>query len=185
MFLEFLDNKKQLKNEKIIYGQHSTPFGECLIGVISDKIAHLSFINEEHCFANIFSQFKNEWKHNELIEDKILTKITIDKIFYSKNKSEMQNLKLLLKGTHFQFEVWKTLLEIPEGTTLSYQEIAIKMRRPKSARAVAGQIAKNSIAYLIPCHRIIRKSGTLGGYRYGLKLKESLLKHEQTYATHS
>lgn len=83
--------------------------------------------------------------------------------------------KILLVGTEFQIHVWQELLRIPADSTITYQELAIRIGRPHSWRAVANAVGRNNIAYFIPCHRIVRKNGTLGGYRWGAKRKAELL----------
>lgn len=86
--------------------------------------------------------------------------------------------KLALTGTEFQIRVWQILLQIPEGKTCSYQDIANLMGDKNSSRAVANAIANNKIAYFVPCHRVIRKDGSLGGYKWGIDKKLELLKSE-------
>lgn len=93
------------------------------------------------------------------------------------DKSRLQ--KLVLVGTEFQIQVWKTLLTIPHGTKVSYTTIADMIGKPNACRAVARAIASNNIAYFIPCHRIVRISGDLGGYRWGIEKKSLLLADEQ------
>ena len=83
------------------------------------------------------------------------------------------------QGTLFQKKVWTALSTIPKGKTLSYSDLAIKIKQPKAVRAVASACAKNNIAILIPCHRILRKTGDLGGYRWGSSIKKSLLAQEK------
>ena len=85
-----------------------------------------------------------------------------------------------LKGTHFQIKVWKYLKKIPRGKVITYLEVAKAVRKPKSVRAVANAIAKNPYPPVIPCHRVIRTDGRLGGYsgRGGIKTKRKLLKKE-------
>jgi len=87
-----------------------------------------------------------------------------------------------MQGTQFQMDVWQALKDIPLGTTCSYENIAQKIGKPKAVRAVASSIAKNKIAFLIPCHRVIRKSGVLGGYRWGCTIKKALLAWEAEVA---
>jgi O-6-methylguanine DNA methyltransferase len=89
--------------------------------------------------------------------------------------------KLLLVGTNFQINVWKSLLLIPKGKTSSYQEQANIINQPKAVRAVASAIAKNNIAYFIPCHRVIHKNNKIYGYRWGTQKKLLLLKSEKNY----
>jgi AraC family transcriptional regulator of adaptative response/methylated-DNA-[protein]-cysteine methyltransferase len=91
-------------------------------------------------------------------------------------------LSLDLKGTAFQERVWRALLEVPRGATRSYREIARALGRESSVRAVAGAIAKNRLAFVVPCHRVIRGDGSLAGYRWGLPLKERLLAAERASA---
>ena len=85
---------------------------------------------------------------------------------------------LAMRGTPFQTKVWEELLKIPAGSVITYQELAVAIGRPKAWRAVARAVATNSIAYFIPCHRVIRKNGELGGYRWGRDKKIALLKSE-------
>ena len=89
--------------------------------------------------------------------------------------------KMILKGTEFQIKVWKFLKTIPKGKVKTYKEVAISIKNPRSARAVANACAKNPYAPKIPCHRVIRSDGTLGGYsgRGGIKQKLKLLRSEK------
>ncbi len=88
---------------------------------------------------------------------------------------------LLLVGTPLQQAVWKALLEIPKGSTVTYQDLAVKIGKPKAYRAVANAVGANPISPLIPCHRVIRKGGALGGYYWGLEAKKKLLKAEGVF----
>ena len=85
---------------------------------------------------------------------------------------------LVVKGTNFQINVWKALLNIPGGVVLTYQDIANYLQYPKAVRAVASAIGKNHIGYLIPCHRVIAKSGAMSGYRWGIERKKILIAYE-------
>tara|TARA_B100001121_G_scaffold306516_1_gene326143 strand:- start:517 stop:1047 length:531 start_codon:yes stop_codon:yes gene_type:complete len=88
------------------------------------------------------------------------------------------DLKLDLQGTPFQKTVWQALMAIPAGSTVSYSELAKRLGKPKSARAVAGACAANQVALVVPCHRVVRNDGHLGGYRWGLERKRALLQME-------
>lgn len=94
------------------------------------------------------------------------------------NPKSKFNLPLHTRGTAFQQRVWQALQEIPAGKTLSYTELAAKIGQPKAARAVASACANNTIAVLIPCHRIVRGDGSLSGYRWGVERKRQLLERE-------
>jgi len=86
-----------------------------------------------------------------------------------------KKIHLAVRGTNFQVNVWRALLKIPPGRTVSYQQLADHTGKPEAVRAVANAVAANPIAYLIPCHRVLRKSGALGGYRWGTQRKQLLL----------
>lgn len=88
-------------------------------------------------------------------------------------------LELVLVGTDFQIDVYKTILSIKHGQTKTYQEIAELIGRPKAWRAVANALARNTIAYFVPCHRVIKSDGSMGGYKWGVPLKEKLLAYEK------
>jgi len=88
-------------------------------------------------------------------------------------------LSLVIQGTAFQQKVWKALCTIPVGTTSSYQALATQLGHPQGARAVANAIAQNFIAWLIPCHRVVRQNGQIGGYRWGVRNKVALLEREK------
>jgi len=83
-----------------------------------------------------------------------------------------------LEGTEFQKEVWKVLRKIPYGQTLTYKAVALKIRRPKACRAVGNAVGKNPVPIIIPCHRVVREGGRLGGFALGIKIKKKLLKLE-------
>lgn len=91
-----------------------------------------------------------------------------------------EDVPLMLDGTPFQIQVWKLLLTVPRGETWTYQELANHLGRPSATRAVANACGANKIAYFIPCHRIIRSDGGLGGYRWGIELKRRLLDVEKS-----
>jgi methylated-DNA-[protein]-cysteine S-methyltransferase len=97
---------------------------------------------------------------------------------YFKGYRKKFSLRLNFQGTSFQKKVWRELLKIPYGQIVSYQEIALRIKKPEAVRAVANAIAQNKIPILVPCHRVIRKDGKLGGYRWGLRRKRQLLKLE-------
>jgi len=104
-------------------------------------------------------------------------------VFVEENRASecvsLDTVKLLISGTDFQKKVWQATLQIPAGKTISYQELAIQIGHPNAHRAVANALGDNKIAYFIPCHRVVRKNGQLGGYRWGLARKIALLAAEQ------
>jgi AraC family transcriptional regulator of adaptative response/methylated-DNA-[protein]-cysteine methyltransferase len=86
---------------------------------------------------------------------------------------------LLLQGTDFQIKVWQALVHVPKGFTVSYQQLAAMIQKPHAWRAVARAVAANKLAYFVPCHRVICKTGKMGGYRWGIDRKELLLNAER------
>lgn len=98
---------------------------------------------------------------------------------YERGARKVFDLPLHLEGTEFQKQVWNALLEIPYGETSTYQEIAIRIGKPKAVRAVGGACNRNPIGIIVPCHRVIGKNGSLTGYAGGLSYKELLLNHEK------
>jgi len=94
-----------------------------------------------------------------------------------------RSIQVLLKGTRFQVKVWEALLRIPEGTAVSYGELAKVVGRPGASRAVGNAVGKNPIAYLIPCHRVLRSSGQISGYRWGETRKRAILAREAARAS--
>ncbi|KAK2578947.1 hypothetical protein KPH14_011151 [Odynerus spinipes] len=163
---------------KIYYGFYEAPFGRCIIGITdTDKaILHFAFVvnNDEVAVEDL----QLEWPLSEIVEDpnRMINNIMED-IFSPSNKKETKSILLLLKGTDFQIEVWKALVSIPEGTTITYENVAQMIDKPKATRAVANAIGKNRIAYLIPCHRVMGKNGS-NKYSWGIKYKQSILSYE-------
>ena len=100
---------------------------------------------------------------------------------YFLGKRRVFNLSIDIKGTDFQKNVWKELQKIPYGKTVSYEDVAINIQNQKATRAVGTANAKNPLCIIIPCHRVISKNGSIGGYSGGLEMKSKLLKIERTF----
>lgn len=94
------------------------------------------------------------------------------------NEALIDKLPLDLRGTTFQLAVWLELLKIPKGETLSYAQLAAKVGKPKAVRAIGSACGANPIPFLVPCHRILRSDGSLGGFAFGLTMKQQLLERE-------
>ncbi|KZC13381.1 PREDICTED: regulatory protein ada [Dufourea novaeangliae] len=169
--------KKNHTSFKIIYGFHPSPFGNCLLAVTNtdQAVAYLAFVdgNNEEALMDL----KNSWPLSELVDDtanetqKIMRKICSPCAFVD------DFLTLLLMGTEFQIKVWESLLRIPKASTMTYEQVALSINKPKAVRAVGNAVMKNKIAYLIPCHRVVGKSGS-NKYKWGTKRKESIMTYE-------
>ena len=159
---------------QIRYGIHDTPFGTSLIATTARGICNLYFLEttDEQTAAQ---RLRLAWKNAEIIRDEQATQSLRDLIFNSETLREQKPLTLLVKGTNFQIQVWRALLKLPFGAIATYQTIAQLVARPTAARAVGNAIGNNPIGYLIPCHRVIRESGELGGYGWGVERKTAML----------
>ena len=125
---------------------------------------------------NSLDNLKQKWR-GDCIERHTETQFIIKQLFNS-SYIKHRRLHLLLRGTSFQIRVWKALLSIPPGKVISYQGLANFISKPKAVRATANAVANNPIGYIIPCHRVIRKNGKIGGYHWGITMKKAILKWE-------
>lgn len=157
----------------IAYGLHATPFGLCMIGVTERGICWLSFLNEDEDSRFSFEAMKEHWYNSVFRQNQELTEHFVNRIF---DKADTNTkLHLFVKGTNFQIKVWNALLKIPTGQVTTYQNIAETINSPKALQAVGSAVGSNHIAYLIPCHRVIRKDGVLGEYRWSPVRKKSMI----------
>jgi len=158
----------------IDYGFHPTPFGECLLALTERGISNLIFIqNDSH--AQALTELRRAWGRAELRFHPQRTEPVAAQIMLALQGDLSKPLALHLRGSNFQLKVWEALLRIPQGAVTSYQELAVAIGRPGSERAVGHAVGCNPIPLLIPCHRVIRKTGELGGYRYGIARKQAIL----------
>ncbi|HEY9005063.1 MAG TPA: methylated-DNA--[protein]-cysteine S-methyltransferase [Ohtaekwangia sp.] len=165
---------------RVEYGFHETPFGMCLIGVTERGICWLSFLQSEQDPRVELEAMKMHWNNSIFHEDRTLTQAFVEKVFSGHTSS--QKLHLFVKGTNFQVKVWEALLRIPSGSVTTYQDIAIQLHNPKAMQAIGSAVGSNHIAYLIPCHRVIRKDGVLGEYRWSSTKKKSIIGWEMAKA---
>jgi AraC family transcriptional regulator, regulatory protein of adaptative response / methylated-DNA-[protein]-cysteine methyltransferase len=173
------DFKKKGSGLKISYGFSQSPFGTCLMAITKRGICYLGFI-EEGGRKKAFDQLLQTWPGSEFIEAPEHVHPVVKKIFGTDQKDKQRPFNLQIKGTNFQINVWKALLTIPKGCLASYQDIATHIGNPKAFRAVANAIAINPVSFLIPCHRVITKSGNIHKYRWGSARKKALIGWEAT-----
>jgi AraC family transcriptional regulator, regulatory protein of adaptative response / methylated-DNA-[protein]-cysteine methyltransferase len=171
------DYKNRAAGVQISYGFAPSPFGECLLATTDRGICFFGFVENKNR-TRIFNQLKQTWPGAKLTENAKIIAPIVNKIFNPISSNKSQPFNLLIKGTNFQIKVWKALLSLPEGWLVSYQDIASYIGQPKALRAVANAIAINPIAYLIPCHRVIAKSGKINQYRWGESRKKALVAYE-------
>ncbi|MEP7134030.1 MAG: methylated-DNA--[protein]-cysteine S-methyltransferase [Chloroflexota bacterium] len=159
----------------IRYGLHASPFGKCLVAVTDRGICHLGFTQTSEGAA--IDDLVTEWKNARMVEDHKSTAQLIESIFDANSRGK---LNIHLRGTNFQLKVWEALLKIPTGTVTTYEGLAERIGQPTASRAVGTAVGHNPIAVLIPCHRVIRKVGEFGNYRYGAPRKKALLAYESS-----
>lgn len=159
---------------EIEYGVHPTPFGDCLLAVTERGICGMNFLENDE--DELLNELKSHWENASFKKDQNSTKHFAESIF---EKGADKNIKLLVKGTPFQIKVWEALLKIPFGALTSYQTIANAVGSPGGMRAVGSAVGANPVAYLIPCHRVIRQEAIIGQYRWGTLRKKALIGWEK------
>ena len=158
----------------IEYGFHDCPFGRALILITSEGLAGLAFADhgkEKSALADMTSR----WPEATYVENQQATAAYAKRIFESERWKPDQPLKIVFIGSDFEIRVWETILRIPFGKASTYSDIASHIGKPKAARAVGSAVGKNPISFVVPCHRVLEKSGGLGGYHWGLTRKRAIL----------
>lgn len=156
------------------YGFGETPFGKALVAWSPRGVSFLGFCMETGR-SRTLAALKEQWRGADFSENKNTAQDWLNSIFRNNDK---QPIALWLRGTPFQLKVWEALLAIPEGTHFSYGQLAQQVGRPGAARAVGTAVGGNPVAFVIPCHRVIRQAGELGGYRWGELTKKALIGYE-------
>ena len=176
--------KKLAYGMVIRYGWHQSIFGDILIMITDKGLCGLAFLDDRGHSA-CFKDMADRWPRAIMTEDITATAVYLDQIFNRQDgniTSETKPLRILLKGTDFQIKIWQALLSLPAGSLSSYGNLAKNIGlKPNAARAVGTAVGMNPISWLIPCHMVIRKSGALGGYRWGLARKIAMLGYEFGY----
>jgi AraC family transcriptional regulator of adaptative response/methylated-DNA-[protein]-cysteine methyltransferase len=159
---------------EISYGFHPSPFGECMVALTERGICGLAFVQKGDRLE-VIQDLQHRWANADLIEDTGRTAPVVERIFPLAYGHPVDPLHLYLNGTNFQIKVWEALLRVPSGALTTYQEIARSLGMPGAARAVGQAVGANPVAFIIPCHRVIRKMGVLGGYRWGASRKMAMV----------
>lgn len=162
------------KGLSITYGFAETPFGTSLMGITPRGICWLSFLHETSPEREL-SILKANWVNAEFSPDNNLAQATAERIFHP---SKGDTIKVFMKGTNFQLRVWNAILNLPEGTLISYSDVAHLIGNPSASRAVGSALGRNTIGYLIPCHRVLRETGAVTGYRWGTERKKAMIAYE-------
>lgn len=169
---------RQYHDEPIYYAFCEYSLGQILVALSPSGICAVSLGNDaKQLTSELLSRFPNAQAagNNEEIRQALVTVSDI----IEQPKTEF-DLSLALRGTAFQQLVWSALRNIPPGSTISYSELARRIGAPKSIRSVASACAANRLAVVTPCHRVVRKDGSLSNYHWGVGLKAELLRREKT-----
>jgi len=156
----------------IRYGFHPSPFGECLIAITGRGICALEFV-ETGSRTKALARLKSQWQGATLRLQPRSTRPMAVRVFAAPHAAD--RCDLYVQGSNFQVKVWEALLRIPPGRVVTYEDMAARIGAPAATRAVASAIARNPVAFLIPCHRVIRKTGMFGEYRWGSARKQAML----------
>ena len=159
---------------EIAYGFHATPFGKCLLAITDRGICGLSFVQNEDRGA-VFYDLAHRWQNANLVENPDATRPLIKRIFDPSAGNRSTPLHLVLSGTNFQIKVWEALIKIPLGAVVSYEDVAAHIGMPKASRAVGNAVGQNPVSFVIPCHRVIRKTAEFGNYGGGVARKLMIL----------
>jgi len=158
----------------VYFGFHPSPFGSALVMATSRGLAGLAFADPGQERAAL-TDMKGRWPRATYLEDSARTAGIARRIFDPAKWQEKEPLRVVLIGTDWEVRVWETLLQIPMGRLTTYSDIATKIRKPTAARAVGTAVGKNPISFVVPCHRVVGKSGELTGYHWGLTRKRAML----------
>lgn len=154
------------------FGYGDTPFGMAILAFGDDGICALGFGEKK---SALLADLQKRWPALRFLRDDVGAEALLRRIFTADRPSRDGPLQLCLIGTAWQHCVWRALLEIPPGKTVQYGELAERVGKPGGARAVGMAVGQNPVAFLVPCHRVIGKNGTLTGYHWGVERKKAIL----------
>lgn len=159
------------ENLSINYSFMESPFGNIIVAATPKGICHMAFADDQTAALSTLQEKFPNARYRPMVD--VIQQNAI--FIFTQDWSKLSEIKLHLKGTDFQLKVWETLLKIPMGKLTTYGDIASKLNNPNASRAVGTAIGDNPVAFLIPCHRVIRSSGELGGYHWGLIRKVAMI----------
>lgn len=159
----------------LAWGYADSPFGEVLIAVSPRGLTHLRFVNDA---ATAEAELRTEWPQADCTRDDDVVRVWAAQVFTAPLADTRAPLRAYVRGTAFQVKVWRALLDIPPGALVSYGALAARIGAPQAARAVGTAVGRNPLAWLIPCHRVIRETGIVGDYRWGTARKRAMIAWE-------
>ena len=171
--------RKHGEGVQLDYGFGETLFGKALVAWTSRGVNFLGFC-EENGAESTLATLQEQWANASFRESTTAAQRWLDRIFSGSNDKPVP---LWLRGSPFQLKVWEALLEIPEGTHSTYGQLAVRIGHPGAARAVGTAVGGNPVSWIIPCHRVIRQMGEMGGYRWGGLTKRAMIGYEAASTT--
>jgi AraC family transcriptional regulator of adaptative response/methylated-DNA-[protein]-cysteine methyltransferase len=171
------DYKRRGEGLEMAYGFHASPFGEALLIATERGLAGLAFVDEDkrQTREDALADMRQRWPRARLAAAPDRTAPLARSIFSPADWSRERPVRLVLIGTDFEVQVWETLLKIPMGRAVSYGDIACHLGRPTAARAVGSAVGRNPLSFVVPCHRVLGRDGSLTGYHWGLTRKRALI----------
>ena len=171
------DYKRRGEGLAMAYGFHPSPFGDALLIVTERGLAGLAFVDEDKAQAreDVLGDMTERWPKARFVAAPERTAPFVRQIFDPATWSPDRPVRLVMIGTDFEVRVWEALLKIPVGRAVSYQDIARHLGQPTASRAVGSAVGRNPISFVVPCHRVLRGDGSLGGYHWGLTRKRALI----------
>jgi AraC family transcriptional regulator, regulatory protein of adaptative response / methylated-DNA-[protein]-cysteine methyltransferase len=171
------DYKRRGEGLAMAYGFHPSPFGEALLITTDRGVAGLAFVNEDagQSRKDALTDMMRRWPKARFTPATEKTEPFARQIFDAATWRRDQPVRLVMIGTDFEVRVWETLLKIPMGRAVSYTDIARHIGAPSASRAVGSAVGRNPISFVVPCHRVLRGDGSLGGYHWGLTRKRALI----------
>jgi AraC family transcriptional regulator of adaptative response/methylated-DNA-[protein]-cysteine methyltransferase len=156
------------------WGFHPSPFGRAVVMATDRGLAGLAFADQGGEQAAL-ADMQARWPRATYVEDQAATAATARRIFDRATWQADRPLRIVMIGSNFELRVWETLLRLPLGRATTYSDIAAHLGQPGAARAVGAAVGKNPISFVVPCHRVLGKSGGLCGYHWGLTRKQAIL----------
>ncbi|MCW2308687.1 AraC family transcriptional regulator of adaptative response/methylated-DNA-[protein]-cysteine methyltransferase [Rhodobium gokarnense] len=160
---------------EIRWGFHPSPFGRALVMITEHGLAGVAFADDASAESATFDDMAARWPNADYVEDTGATAPYAARIFDPNRWDPQTPLRVVFIGTDFEVRVWSTLLAIPFGKATTYSDIAWHLGKPKAARAVGGAVGRNPMSFVVPCHRVLGRSGAITGYHWGLTRKRAIL----------
>lgn len=175
------DYKRRGEGLEMAYAFHASPFGDALLMATDRGLAGLAFVNEDagQSREEALADMRGRWPKARYVAAPEKTAAHARVIFDPSQWAREQPVRLVMIGTDFDLRVWEALLKIPMGRAVSYTDIARHIGAPSASRAVGSAVGRNPISFVVPCHRVLRGDGNLGGYHWGLTRKRALIGWER------